>query len=181
MRRITRNCALTLLPALLVTAFAATASALDGRRAATAPSGPTAQTTGADHLPLQVYGEPGWPLQRGIDYWNKLAGRKVIHYAGRHMAPAAASDPHTVVVTFEALTDMLGVTAGIVGQTPQAIRIDPRYMFEWVLYAHEFGHALGFHHDNGPEYDGVMSYASMWGDPSPEADELLLMRQRNAN
>src|SRR5438067_2019552 len=88
MRRLTRNCALVLLPALLITAFAATASALDGGRAAPASSGPTAQTTDAKHLPLQVYGEPTWPLQRGIDYWNDLAGRKVIHYAGRHTARA---------------------------------------------------------------------------------------------
>ena len=181
MRRLTRNCALVLLPALLITACAATASALDGGRAAPASSGPTAQTTDAKHLPLQVYGEPTWPLQRGIDYWNDLAGRKVIHYAGRHMALAAASDPHTVVVMIDALTDMSGVTVGVVGQTPQAITIDPRYMFQWPVYAHEFGHALGFHHGNGPGYDGVMSYASMWGNLNPMADKQLLSRQRDVN
>jgi len=81
------------------------------------------------------------------------------------MALAAASDPHTVVVMIDALTDLSGVTVGILGQTPQAITIDPRYMLQWAVYAHEFGHALGFHHDNGPGYDGAMSYASMW-DPN---------------
>ena len=174
MRTLTRNCALVLLPALLVAAFAASASALDGRRAAPASSRPTAQTTDAAHGPLQVYGEPTWPLERGIAYWNGLAGRNVIRYAGRHMNPAAASDPHTVVVMIDALTGQSGATVGTVGQSPQAITIDPRQMFQWVVYAHEFGHALGLHHDNGPEYDGVMSYASMGADPNPKADKNLL-------
>jgi hypothetical protein len=171
MRKLTRNCALTLLPALLVTAFAATASAR-----------PTAQagTTEGKHLPLQVYGERTWPLERGIAYWNNAAGHNVIRYAGRHMAPAAATDPHTAVVNIEALTDLSGLTAGIYGQTPRTITIDPRYMFQWSVYAHEFGHALGFHHNVGPGYDGVMSYASMW-DPNPKADEMLLISYQDAN
>ena len=162
MRRITRNCALILLPALFVTALAATASAV---------SSPVGD---AKPAPLQVYGESTWPLQRGIAYWNNAAGREVIRYAGRHMAPEAASDPHTVSVTVDALTGLSGLTAGVYGQTPRAITIDPRYMFEWGVYAHEFGHALGYHHrhhDLG--YDGVMAYGSMW-DPNPKADRVLM-------
>jgi hypothetical protein len=181
MRRLTRNGALILLPALMATAFAASAAALDGRPATAVSSGRTTQTTDAKDAPLQVYGERTWPLERGIAYWNDLAGRKVIRYAGRHMAPAVASDPHTVVVTFGALTGLSGRRCRPSGQTSQVITIDPRYMFQWVVYAHEFGHALGFHHDNGRGYDGVMSYASMWDDPSPKADKQLLSRQRDPN
>jgi hypothetical protein len=180
MRRLTRIAALILLPALLIAAFAVTASAFDGWRATAASSGRLAQATDPEHLSLQVYGEPTWPLQRGIDYWNDLAGRNLIHYAGRRMARAAASDPHTVVVLIDALTDRSGVTVGIVGRTAQAITIDPRHMFQWVVYAHEFGHALDVHQDNDPGYDGVMSYASMW-DPNPKADRDLVSRQRDAN
>lgn len=162
MRKLTRNCALILLPALLVTAFAA------GTAAVASP------TVDAKPAPLQVYGEPTWPLERGIAYWNKAAGREVIRYAGRHMAPSAAADPQTVEVKIEALTDLSGLTAGVYGQTARAITIDPRYMFAWGVYAHELGHALGFGHRNDPGYDGVMSYPSMW-DPNPKADTTLLI------
>jgi hypothetical protein len=169
MGKLTRTCALFLLPALAVTAFAATASAL-----ASSP------TTDADpkSAPLQVYGERTWPLERGIAYWNTVAGRQVIRYAGRQVAPEAASNPHTVEVTFEALAGMSGLTEGSYGQTPRAITIDPRYTFGWSVYAHEFGHALGLHHHDDPgRYDGVMSYASMW-DPNSKADELLWLSRQ---
>ena len=151
MRTLTRTSALILTAGLLATAYTATASAFDGG------SGPTAServafassTTDPTH-PLQVYGEDAWPLRRAIGYWNDLAGREVIHYAGPHMAVPAASDPHTVVVMFDALTNASGVTVGVRGRTPQAITIDSRSMFEWEAYARQFGHALGYWHDNGP-------------------------------
>ena len=168
MRKATRSCALFLLPALLVTAFAATASAI------------TSPTADAKHAPLQVYGERTWPLERGIAYWNNAAGREVVRYAGRQVAPEAVGDPHTVEVKFDALTDLSGLTDGVYGQTARTITIDPRYMFQWGLYAHELGHALGYHHGNDdPGYDGVMAYASMW-DPNPKADKTLLISSGDA-
>ena len=169
MRKLTRTCALFLLPALAVTAFAATASALASSATAAADPKPA---------PLQVYGERTWPLERGIAYWNNAAGRQVIRYAGRQVAPEAASDPHTVEVSFGALTDMSGLTEGSYGQTPRAITIDPRYTFQWGVYAHEFGQALGLHnHDDPGRYDGVMSDASMW-DPNPKADQTLWLSRQ---
>jgi len=74
----------------------------------------------------QQAAERTWPLDRGIAYWNFAAGREVIRYAGRHVAPEAASDPHTVSVTLGALTGLSGLTAGVYGQTPRMITIDPR-------------------------------------------------------
>jgi hypothetical protein len=161
MRKLTWLCPLILAPALLLTAYNASASA--------SPS----PANDGQHRPLEVYGEDSWALQRGIGYWNELAGRKVLRYAGRRMDVAAANDPQSVVVMIDALADKAGVMFGIVGQTPAAITIDPAYMLQWTVYAHEFGHALGFAHDNGPGYNGVMSYASMW-DPNPKADKNLL-------
>ena len=148
MRRTTRNCALIVLLALPVGGFAATARALDGPSAPAASSAPTAPTTFAQQAPLQVYGERTWPLERSIAHWNDFAGRQVIRYAGLRMDLAAARDPHTVVVMFDALTTTSGVTVGIIGRTPQAITIDPRAMFQWGTYARELGHALGFQHDD---------------------------------
>ena len=167
MRKLTRTCALFLLPALAVTAFAATASAV--------ASSPTADPKAA---PLQVYGQRTWPLERGIAYWNNAAGHEVIRYAGRQAAPAAASDPNTVVVNTGAVTGLAGLTGGVYGQTPRVITIDGRSMFQWGVYAHEFGHALGLHHHDDPgRYDGVMSYTSMW-DPNPKADETLWLSRQ---
>jgi len=162
MRRLTWLFALILVPALLLTAHNATASA--------------SPTTDPKDGPLRVYGERTWQMQLGIKYWNELAGRTVIQYAGPRMPAAAAGDPHTVAVMVAALPDKLaGLTAGNVGQTALAITIDPGYVSQWVVYAHEFGHTLGFDHDNGPGYNGVMSYASMWQDLNPEGDRKLVL------
>ena len=161
MRRLTWLFALILVPALLLTAYNATASA--------------SPTTEPKPQPLQVYGEERWAMQQGIKYWNGLAGHTVIRYAGARMPVEAAGDPHTVAVTIDALPDdVAGLTAGNVGQTALAITIDPRFMLQWVVYAHEFGHTLGFDHDNGPGYNGVMSYVSMWDHPSLQADKKLV-------
>ena len=166
MRKLTRTCALFLLPALAVTAFAATASAL---------ASPATETK---DRPLQVYGPRTWPLEKSIAYWNTAAGRQVIRYAGRQVAPEATGDPNTVEVKLDTLTDLSGLTEGIYGQTPRTITIDSRYTFQWGVYAHEFGHALGLHHHDDPgRYDGVMSYASMW-DPNLKADELLWLSRQ---
>src|SRR2546421_660990 len=150
MRKLTWLSALILVPALLITAHNASASA--------SPS----PVNDAQHRPLEVYGEGSWALQQGIGYWNELAGHKVLRYAGPRMDAAVANDSHSVVVMIDALTDKAGVMVDIVGQTSTAITIDPAYMLQWTVYAHEFGHAVGFAHDKGPGYNGVMSYASMW-------------------
>jgi hypothetical protein len=122
--------------ALLAPAYNAAASALS--EPAAAPS------VAFSEQPLQVYGDDRWPLRRSISYWNDRAGREVIHYAGSHMDVAAASDPHTVVVSFDALTNTASMTAGTLGRTPLAITIDSRSMFQWDVYAREFGRALPF-------------------------------------
>jgi hypothetical protein len=133
MRKLTRIFALILVPpALLATAYLATASA--------APT-----MTGPDHQPLQVYGQSSWPLQEAVDYWNDLAGREVVHYAGIRPSVTAANDPHTVVVLIDELTTTSGETIGRPGQTPQAITIDGRAMFQWDVYARQLGEALDFY------------------------------------
>jgi len=130
MRKLTRIFGLILVPALLATAYLATASA--------------SPATDRDHQPLQVYGDRSWPLERGIAYWNDRAGHEVLHYAGSRLSLAGANDPHTVVVMIDELTDGSGETLGIPGRTPQAITIDGRSMFEWKIYARELGQALDF-------------------------------------
>jgi hypothetical protein len=168
MRKLTWLGGLILVPALLLTAYNATASA----------STPASEATEPQHRPLEVYGQDSWAMQQGIKYWNDLAGRKVISYAGPRMGVEAANDPHTVAVSVDSLpADTAGVTAGNVGHSALAITIDPRFLLQWIVYAHEFGHALGFAHDNGPSYNGVMSYASMW-DPNPKADQTLWLSRQ---
>jgi hypothetical protein len=73
---------------------------------------------------------------------------------------------------------MAGQASGVVGATPISLTIGFVYVEDWVVYAHELGHALGFgDYDTDGEtspYDGVMSYISMWDDPNVGADRALV-------
>ena len=126
--------------------------------------------------PLKVYGEDRPALQAGIRYWNDLAGRELLHYAGERAVESSAS---TVVVKMGELdAQMAGQASGVVGATPISLTIGFVYVQDWVVYAHELGHALGFgDYDTDGEtspYDGVMSYISMWDDPNVGADRALV-------
>jgi hypothetical protein len=71
-----------------------------------------------------------------------------------------------------------GQAAGVVGATPISVTIGHSYVGDWVVYAHELGHALGFDdYDTDGQtspYDGIMSYVSMWDDTNRQADRALL-------
>lgn len=132
--------------------------------------------------PLKVYGDDRPALQAGIRYWNGLAGKELLVYAGER---AAAADPSTVTVEVGELGEHLAAQAtGAVGATPISIEVRFTFVGQWVVYAHELGHALGFHDDDTDgdtsSYDGVMSYVSMWDHPNAEADRALVQERYSA-
>lgn len=126
--------------------------------------------------PLKVYGEHRPALQTGIRYWNDLAGRELLHYAGERADESSAST--VVVKTGDLDAQMAGKATGVVGATPISLTIGFVYVEDWVVYAHELGHALGFDdYDTDGQtspYDGVMSYISMWDDPNARADRAMV-------
>lgn len=126
--------------------------------------------------PLRVYGEDRPALQAGIRYWNDLAGKELLHYAGERSTESTGS---TVTVRMGDLDEHIaGQATGLVGATPISVTVGFSYVSDWVVYAHELGHALGFgDYDTVGEtspYDGVMSYISMWEHPNAEADRALV-------
>lgn len=126
--------------------------------------------------PLKVYGEDRPALQAGIRYWNDLAGKELLHYAGERAKESSAS---TVTVrTGDLEAQLAGRASGLVGATPISVTVGFSYVGDWVVFAHELGHALGFgDYDTEGQtspYDGVMSYISMWDDPNAEADRALV-------
>ena len=75
----------------------------------------------------------------GIRYWNDLAGRELLYYAGERAIESSAS---TVVVKMGELdAQMAGQASGVVGATPISLTIGFVYVQDWVVYAHELGHA----------------------------------------
>lgn len=126
--------------------------------------------------PLKVYGDDRPALQAGIRYWNDLAGKELLVYAGERPVRA---NPSTVTVEMGEVSEHLSAKAvGLVGASPISVTVRFSYVGQWVVYAHELGHALGFHDydtdgDTSP-YDGIMSYISMWDHPNTEIDRVLV-------
>ncbi len=126
--------------------------------------------------PLKVYGDDRPALQAGISYWNGLAGKELLVYSGERPVRADAS---TVTVEVGELGEHLSAqAAGLAGASPISVTVRFPYVGQWVVYAHELGHALGFHdYDTDGDtslYDGVMSYISMWDHPNAETDRALV-------
>lgn len=131
--------------------------------------------------PFKVFGDDRPALQTAISYWNGLAAKELFHYAGER---AQRVDPSTVTIEMGDLDEhFAGQAAGLVGATPISVTVRFAYLSEWVVYAHELGHALGFpdydtNGDTSP-YNGVMSHVNMWDHPSADADRALLLAQRH--
>jgi hypothetical protein len=134
---------------------------------------------GSETNPLKVYGDDRPALQAGIRYWNDLAGKELLVYAGKR---PVRTDASTVTVEVGDLGEHLSaLAAGLVGASPISVTIRFAYVGQWAIYAHEFGHALGLpDYDTDGDtsaYDGVMSYISVWDHPNAETDRALV-RQR---
>lgn len=145
-------------------------------------SASAAPTHSASEEVLRVYGPKVPALVKGIGYWNGLAGHKIVEFT-EGSAPEQA-DIHTVTVEFGSLAKEgeAGVAVGFAGELPCEVTVDPQFVAEWNVFAHELGHCLGFKDFNtGVEgvgtvdasYAGVMSY-EVWGNPDKSADKGLL-------
>lgn len=137
---------------------------------------PAAAGYASETNPLKVYGQDRPALRAGIDYWNRVSGKELLVYAGDQ---AGGADASTVTVEIGGIDENLaGEAVGVVGRTPISVTIAFRFAAAWVVYAHEFGHALGFRdYDTGGDtdpYDGVMSYANMWQRPNERDDRRLV-------
>jgi hypothetical protein len=125
---------------------------------------------------LKVFGDDRPALQRAIGYWNRLAGKELLLYSGER---ALQADPSTVTIAIGDINEhFAGQAAGLVGATPISVTVRFAYQSDWVVYAHELGHALGFpdYDTNGDtsSYNGVMSHVNMWDHPNADADRVLV-------
>lgn len=146
------------LPIVLV-ALAAVGATLTGYAAGQAAPAHTTAT------PDGICGGLPRACQQGLDYWQNIPTRHITI----SVDPTLEEQNHSGYANWDATTCR--------------VRINPRFLGRWQVYAHEFGHCHGLSHDehgdvDRPGYKGIMDYDQMWRGMRVDHDHAWEAEQR---